>query len=231
MLLLLATPAPAQQLRDQQWTWCIGGPGISPDQTIAGCTVRIVSGVETTQNLAIAYDNRGIAYGRKGQFDRAIQDHDQAIRLDPSYAKAFLNRGDAHDSKGQYVRALEDYDQAIRLDPSNAYAWNNRCLTRAIVGRLDQALADCNESLRLVPDDPDHLDSRGLVHLMASRLDAAIADYDAVLRLDPKHAHALYGRGIARQRKGDAAGAADIAAAVEIQADIAREMAKYGVKP
>ena len=186
VLLLLATSALAQQLRDQQWTWCIGDPGISPDQTIAGCTVRIVSGIETTQNLAIAYDNRGIAYGLKGQFDRAIQDHDQAIRLDPSYAKAFLNRGDAYDSKGQYVRALEDYDQAIRLDPSNANAWNNRCLTRTIVGQLDQALADCNESLRLIPDDPDHLDSRDLVHLMASRLDAAIVDYDVGAALGPE---------------------------------------------
>ena len=30
------------------------------------------------------YYNRGVAYGKKGELDRAIADYDQAIRLDPN---------------------------------------------------------------------------------------------------------------------------------------------------
>ena len=64
-----------------------------------------------------------------------------------------------------------------------------------------------------------------------SRLDAALTDYDAALRIDPKMAAALYGRGIAFRRKGDEArAAADIAAALKIQPDIAEELARHGVK-
>jgi tetratricopeptide (TPR) repeat protein len=34
--------------------------------------------------FAAAFSNRGNAYARKGQYDRAIQDYDQAIRINPS---------------------------------------------------------------------------------------------------------------------------------------------------
>lgn len=48
----------------------------------------------------------------------------------------------------------------------------------------------------------------------------AIAQYDVALKLNPKLAGALYGRGVAKQRKGDAAGgSADLAAAKAIQAN------------
>ena len=47
----------------------------------------------------------------------------------------------------------------------------------------------------------------------------------------PDHADWLYGRGVTRLRKGDSAGGnADVAKARTIQADVAEEYAKYGIK-
>ena len=37
--------------------------------------------------------NRGTTYARKGQYERAIEDLDQAVRLNPNEAQAFNNRG------------------------------------------------------------------------------------------------------------------------------------------
>ena len=60
-------------------------------------------------SLAIAYNNRGAAYHyKKGKYDRAIEDYNQAIRLAPGNAAMYLNRGYAYDNKG-------DYDRAIRI--------------------------------------------------------------------------------------------------------------------
>jgi tetratricopeptide (TPR) repeat protein len=57
------------------------------DVAIAACTRAIASRQYTTQNVAPLYTSRGVAYGAKGQHDRAIQDFEKAIRLDPNFAQ------------------------------------------------------------------------------------------------------------------------------------------------
>jgi tetratricopeptide (TPR) repeat protein len=57
-------------------------------------------------------------YGRavnlqlKGEYDRAIEDFDQVIRLNPDYLWAYLKRAAAYNAKGDYDRAIRDYDRA-----------------------------------------------------------------------------------------------------------------------
>ena len=92
--------------------------GNHPDIRIIACTRNIKSGRFTGRNLAIAFANRGLAYKSKGQWDRAIADYDEAIRLNPDLAETFTNRGTAYYYKGQLGRALKDYDEAIRLKPN-----------------------------------------------------------------------------------------------------------------
>ena len=71
--------------------------------------------------------------------------------------------------------------------------------------------------------DPYTLDSRGLVYLKLGQFDPAIADYTAVLKEVPDFADLLYGRGLAKRKKGDAAGGqADIAAAKALRPDVAK---------
>jgi len=53
----------------------------------------------------------------KGQRDRAIQDYDQAIRLNPNYAEAYYNRGTILHALGQQVRAAADFAKARQLNP------------------------------------------------------------------------------------------------------------------
>ena len=57
------------------------------DAAIAACTRAIASGQYTAENAAALYTSRALAYGAKGQFDRAVQDFDEAIRLDPQFAQ------------------------------------------------------------------------------------------------------------------------------------------------
>lgn len=203
----------------------------SPDQTINACSTVIEAGRVGRKDLATAFKNRGNAYDDKGQYDRAIEDYDHAIAINPDDADAFNNRGTSRRAMGQYDLAIQDYDQAIRLVPNNAMALNNRCLAKALAGQLQQGLADCNESLRLRPGDPNTLSSRGLMYLKLRRYEAAIADYDAALRINPGNPYSLFGRGFAKRMKGNLSGGdADIAAAKAMKSDIADEMAKLGLQ-
>jgi tetratricopeptide (TPR) repeat protein len=83
-----------------------------------------------------------LAYVHKREYDRAIPDFDQALRLTPNDADAFDNRGWAYAHKGDYKRAIQDYDQAIRLNASLADALHNRSLAYAHEGDYLRAMAD-----------------------------------------------------------------------------------------
>src|SRR5204863_5542401 len=131
--------------------------GTALDLRIERCTSLIQSGGLSPDRRAIAFHNRGGAYQAKGDNDRAIQDYNQAITLDPKYANAFNSRGVAYQAKGDNDRAILDYDQAIRLEPDNSNPLNGRCWLRAARGQLQAALADCNESLRLRPNSSNSL--------------------------------------------------------------------------
>jgi len=106
-----------------------------------------------------------------------------------------------------------------------------RALLYAPHGRREPRRRDRrrDESLRLNPNFSGALGNRGVALLRTNEVDRAIADWDAALRLSPKFARALYGRGMAKLKKGDETGNADIAAAVAINADIAKEFAKFGL--
>jgi tetratricopeptide (TPR) repeat protein len=60
-----------------------------------------------------------------GEYDKAIADYTEAIRLNPNDAHAFYNRGLARAKKNELNEAIEDYTKAIRLDPS-ASRYTNR---------------------------------------------------------------------------------------------------------
>jgi tetratricopeptide (TPR) repeat protein len=202
-----------------------------PDQTIIACSAVITTGLDDNIDLATAFKNRGNAYDDKGRYDRALEDYDQAITINPHDADAFNNRGTTHSAMGHYDLAIRDYDQAVRLNPSSAMTLNNRCFAKALSGQFEQALADCNESLRIKPKNPGALASRGFVYLKLKQYDAAITDYDAELHVSPDDPYSLFGRGKAKYIKGDLRGGdADIVAAESIKSDIVDHMAKLGVQ-
>ena len=93
---LVPTAAGAQQpakVTDEQR--CTGQAGVTPDAQAAACTALIDSKRFSKQNLAILHSNRGIAYGKAGDYDRAMADFDAALRINPNHIRAYVNRGNA----------------------------------------------------------------------------------------------------------------------------------------
>src|SRR5471032_1886728 len=106
-MLVGPTVALAQTAKETAKEWnCTGNPDIAWDVQISGCTAVIQSGNYSGMNLAWAFNNRGNAYTEKKEYDRAIADYDQAIRLNPKYALVFDGRGINYKNKGQLDRAI-----------------------------------------------------------------------------------------------------------------------------
>ena len=168
--------------------------GKDPDRAIAACSQIIKAGRERPQQLATAYRARAEAYRQKGQFERAIADYSEAIRLNPTYAVAFHERGSAYNAKGDSDKALADLNEAIRLDAKSAAAYTNRGRVYERQKKYDEAIADHDMAIKLNPKLAIAYANRGLAYEGKGDLTRALADFEAALAIDPKLERAIEGR-------------------------------------
>jgi tetratricopeptide (TPR) repeat protein len=89
----------------------------SGEAAIKACSRAIASKKYKAPILSLLYTNRGAEYGAKGDNDRAIADHDQAIKLDPKNALAYNNRGIVKLKKGDKEGGNADIERARQLQP------------------------------------------------------------------------------------------------------------------
>ena len=72
------------------------------------------------------YCDRGFAWKAAKQYDNAIADYSEAVRLNPADSDAYCGRGWAWREKQEFARALSDFGQALRIDPRDACALDGR---------------------------------------------------------------------------------------------------------
>ena len=176
----------------------IDGKFTDPQKAIGYLT----NAIHLQPDLALAYNNRGVAYANLGHHQRAIEDHNEAIRLQPDDALAYNNRGGAYKDLGRYQRAIEDYNEAIRLRPDYADAYRNRGIVYTNLGHHQRAIGDYNEAIRLRPDYALAYINRGSAYRDLGRYQRAIEDYNEAIRIQPDDAVAYGLRGIAYKDLG-----------------------------
>jgi tetratricopeptide (TPR) repeat protein len=185
MLVLIEPWAAAQNSDVSNVDLCNGRDRKSPESQIAGCTALIKAGLDNPTVAAIAYNNRGNAYTGKGEYDKAIEDYDASIKLNPNYSKPFNNRGVAYQKKEDYDRAIQDFDAAIKIDQKYADAFTNRAETYRKKGDYPSALKDFDEAIQLQPKLKVLWNERCWTHAIVGELPAAMSDCNAAIQLEP----------------------------------------------
>ncbi len=144
---------------------------------------------------------RGAVWLARGDVAKAVNDHTEAIELNPTFAAAYYNRGMAHQADGEYDMAIADYNRAIKLNDQNGRAFINRGLAWHRKHDYERAVRDFTHALEMNPMWPLPLNNRADSYNRMQRFDQAIADCDAALQLDPQFSWALVNRGNAWRGK------------------------------
>ncbi|HIK38500.1 MAG: tetratricopeptide repeat protein [Geminocystis sp.] len=74
------------------------------------------------ENMALIYNALGFAYFAQEQYDMAIRNYKEALKLFPAYTIAINNLANAYEKKQMTKLALETYKKCLEYDPKNPVA-------------------------------------------------------------------------------------------------------------
>ncbi|MFL5732961.1 MAG: CHAT domain-containing protein, partial [Chloroflexia bacterium] len=161
--------------------------------------------------------NAGVTAWNANDYDKAMAELSEAIRLKPDYAAAYYYRALDYRHKDMYDQAAADFGQVIKLLPDDGHAYYERGLTYTYQSNYASALPDFTRATELMPTSADPYYQRGLTYTELTQYDNAIADFDKVLKLDPSYQDAYYRRGVAHAGKADYTNAVqDFTRAIEL---------------
>ena len=187
------------------------------------------SALMPSEDKACYYYERGLIYHFTGRYDQAIADYTKALGWMSGFGEAHASLGDAYAAKGQPDKAQAEDNEAWRLDQGDAAALSEICYRRALRGTsLNLAVSDCNRAIELDGSRTEFWNIRCLLNYRLARYEAAISDCTKSIGF----ASALYIRGLSKIKVGDLEGGnADIAAAKDVNRDVAENYAIFGITP
>ena len=77
---------------------------------------------EQNANIALIYNALGFAYFVQEQYDLAIRQYKEALKLTPGYVVALNNLANTYEKKQLAAQALEAYETALKYEPDNSTA-------------------------------------------------------------------------------------------------------------
>jgi len=147
-----------------------------------------------------AFERGKAAYDNKN-YDLAIREYTEAIRLDPNNDNYYFNRAVTyHYYKEDYDKAIADYTEAIRLKSNHVMSYYSRGGCYMEKGNYTKAIADYNEYLRLDPKGSFAKSAEEGLAKARQKTSSGNSDFAK----DPKAAaKAAFERGQAAQEKKD----------------------------
>lgn len=165
--------------------------------------------------------NQGMSALKNRDFDQAITEFTEVIRLDPNNFIPYLQRGMAYGTKRELDRAIADFDKVIQLTPAEPIGYADRGYAYLVKQDYDRAITDFSEAIRLGMKDANVYYNRGTVHAQRKDHERALSDFDQAIRLAPQHPVAYYNRGNAYliARKDYERAIADFKEAIRVNAN------------
>ena len=152
------------------------------------CTRAAESGNLSDGDAAEALNDRGNAYNRSGDYDRAIESYGEAIRRKPDFEDAYFDRANAYDFKDEYELAVKDYSKAIELRPDDANAYLYRGNSHSLAGDYANAVRDFETAAKMAPSFADVATwSKGVALFNLGRFSDAAAAFQSYLKVRPDY--------------------------------------------
>ena len=139
--------------------------------------------LEVTENNAIAHNNLGSVFGKKGQLRKAREHYTKAIQLNSNYVSAIHNLGLVFFRMGNLNEAIDQYTEALRIDPGYEKAHYDMAVALQKKGRRGEAGRHYSEALKIDPEYAEAHINLGIILAENQKLTEAANHFIAALKI------------------------------------------------
>ncbi len=145
-------PAPAPRARSQSIDDTMA---VAADLIEKGGSANLEKAIAQLESLTLkdnsglARFNLGVAYHKRGDLNRAMNQYQAVIASDPTNGSAWLYLGKIQEQQGIYSAAVNNYRSGIRNDPENMDLRVALVAALRSDGKVTEAIAEAKEALKV----------------------------------------------------------------------------------
>ncbi len=141
------------------------------------------------------YCARAKGYLEKKDYLNAINDCNNALKIDPANEEAYIHRGAAYGYMKENQKAISDFTNAIEINPYQSDPFLNRGKIYRQLKKYRLALSDLNTAKIYDKKNDDIYHEKGMVFHGLKKYNKAIKNFSDAVRLNPHKAEYYYTRG------------------------------------
>ena len=193
------------------------GDGICDENEVLGCTDSSACNFDadatepdgscwyrevgkSCEDLSELYEKRdshfvnGLILYLIDDFQGAVVEFSEAIKIDPDNASYYYERGDAYSQIPEYQRAYDDYSKAINLKSDFTDAHIKRSGMCFFLERFEDSVADSEIVIGLDSNNAQAHGLRGVGNFALMNHDEAYADFTRAINIEPENSRFHFNR-------------------------------------
>jgi tetratricopeptide (TPR) repeat protein len=139
----------------------------------------------TVERCADVHDAVGSGLEEAGDVPAAMEQFEQAVRINPNSAKAHNYLALTLENQGRWSEAAAQFEQAVGVDPDFVEARNNLAIALEGLGRMPEAIEQFKQALRIKPQSAEVHYNLGNAFIQQGNVKDAMQHYEEALRIRP----------------------------------------------
>jgi len=143
--------------------------------------------VQTSPNSPVARNGLGMAYLERGKLEKAAEQFEISIKLNPGHHKSYYNLGLVYHKKSDSKKALEYFNRSVTLNPDSVRAHYNLATIYLQKRSWDLAIRHYVKVNELDPEIAKAHFNLGMAYAMQGKFNTAVSEWEKVIDLDPQN--------------------------------------------
>lgn len=139
----------------------------------------------------------------QGQYDKALQQIDKAIKNSPNNPDFYSTKGVFLHRMNDIVQAIDAYQSAVKVAPNHTFSHYNLGLIYMKLNKVVQAIQEWEAVIHVKPRDTDAIFNIAVALSHLGKSKQAIPFYQKVIEIDPGHVQAHQNLGVIFRDEGE----------------------------